>query len=353
METAELESFAPPPTIGEALGVTPQTQQTRPLKVGLILTTVEDRDGGNTPRWSDLVAMARRADEVGFDSIWIPDHLTHKFEGIPEYGIWECWSLMCGLAAVTSRVEIGSWVLCVSFRNPALIAKMADTLEEISAGRLRLALGAGWHKPEYDAFGFPFDHRIGRFEEALTIIHGLLRDGRIDFQGRFSEARDCELRPRGPRPGGPPIVIGTIAGSPLGRLQGLPEPTPGDSRMLRLVARYAEEWNVPWINDPADLAPLQSLINAACAAENRDPATLLRSHGLMVNLPFWRDRPGTERIRATRASLNPIGGSSQQIADTLRRFAAAGTDHVHLQLDPETVEGIDAFAEVLEILDQG
>ncbi|MEA2530036.1 MAG: hypothetical protein QOG89_1680 [Thermomicrobiales bacterium] len=349
MVTPSAESTSLPPGLGEGT----LTKSRRPLKAGLILTTVEDRDGGNTPRWTDLAAMARRAEEVGFDSIWIPDHLTHKFDGIPEYGIWECWSLMCGLAAVTSRVEIGSWVLCASFRNPALLAKMADTLDEISNGRLLLALGAGWHEPEYRAFGFPFDHRIGRFEESLTIIHSLLREGRVDFHGRVVEARDCELRPRGPRPEGPPIVIGTIAGSPLGRLLGLPEPAPGESRMLRLVARFADEWNVPWINDPADLAPLQRAIEAACAAENRDPSTLLRSHGVAVNLPFWRDRPGADRVRATRANLNPIEGSPDALADSLRRFAAAGTDHVHVQLDPETIEGIDAFADVLAILDQG
>jgi alkanesulfonate monooxygenase SsuD/methylene tetrahydromethanopterin reductase-like flavin-dependent oxidoreductase (luciferase family) len=297
--------------------------------------------------------MARRAEEVGFDSIWVPDHLTHKFEGVPEYGIWECWSLMCGLAAVTSRVEIGSWVLCTSFRNAALLAKMADTLDEISAGRLLLALGAGWHEPEYRAFGFPFDHRIGRFEESLTIVHGLLRRGRVDFRGRFAEAQDCELRPRGPRPGGPPIVVGTIAGSLLGRVLGLPEPAPRDSRMLRLVARFADEWNVPWVNDPRDLVSLDRLIESACVAEGRDPAGLRRSHGTIVNLPMWRDRPGSDRVRAVRAALNPIEGSPAEIAEALRRFAAAGTDHVHVQIDPETVEGIEAFAEVLALLDEG
>lgn len=326
--------------------------RTRPLKVGLILTTVEDRDGGNTPRWTDLAALARRADAVGFDSVWIPDHLTHKFEGAPEYGIWECWSTMCAVAAVTEHVEVGPWVLCASFRNPALLAKMTDTLDEISGGRFVLALGAGWHEPEYRSFGYPFDHRIGRFEEALTIVHGLLRNGRIDFHGRFAEARNCELRPRGPYINGPPLVIGTIAGSPLGRLLNLPEPKAGESRMLRLVARFADEWNVPWVNDPADLTPLRSAIEAACAVEGRAPSTLRRSHGVMVNLPIWRDRPGADRVRATRAALNPIEGGPEELADVLRTFAGAGIDHVHLQLDPETVEGVEAFAPTLEFLDR-
>jgi alkanesulfonate monooxygenase SsuD/methylene tetrahydromethanopterin reductase-like flavin-dependent oxidoreductase (luciferase family) len=322
------------------------------LKVGLILTTVENRANGRYPRWSQLVAQARRAEEVGFDSIWISDHLTHRFDGVPEYGILECWTILSALAATTSRVEIGPWVLCTSFRNPALLAKMADTLDEVSGGRLILGLGAGWHEPEYAAFGFPFDHRIGRFEEALTIISGLLRDGRVDFRGRFAEAIDCELRPRGPRPTGPPLMIGTIAGSPLGRELGMPDPTPGESRMFRLVARFADEWNVPWLNDPADLAPALAAMEAALAAEGRDPATLRRSQGVMVNLPMWRDRPGNDRTRALRAAFKAIEGSAEAIAGALRGLAAAGTDHVHVHLDPESLEGIEAFAPVLEVLDR-
>ena len=150
---------------------------------------------------------------VGFDSVWLPDHLLFRFPGVRPQGVWDVWSLLSALAATTKRVEIGPLVACTSFRNPALIAKMADTIDEISGGRLILGLGAGWHKPEYDAFGFPFDHRVSRFEEAMQIIHGLLRDGHVDFEGKFYSARDCELRPRGPRPQGPPILWGpTVPG---------------------------------------------------------------------------------------------------------------------------------------------
>jgi alkanesulfonate monooxygenase SsuD/methylene tetrahydromethanopterin reductase-like flavin-dependent oxidoreductase (luciferase family) len=241
---------------------------TRPLKVGLILTTVEDRDGGNTPRWSDLAALARRAEEVGFDSVWVPDHLTHKFEGVPEYGIWECWSVMGAVAAVTSRVEIGPWVLCTSFRNPALIAKMADTLDEISGGRFVLALGAGWHEPEFTAYGYPFDHLASRFEEGLRIVHDLLRTGRADFHGQYHTVAGCELRPRGPRPLGPPIVIGTN----------------GD-RLLRLTAQYADAWNTSWLRDPSEIPPLRAAVDAACHAVGRDPTTLARTACVFPDLP--------------------------------------------------------------------
>ena len=123
----------------------------------------------------------------------------------------------------TSRIELGPFVACNSFRNPALLAKMAVTLDEVSDGRLVLGIGAGWHEPEYHAFGYPYDDRVGRFEEALQIIAPLLREGRVDFEGRYCQARDCEIAPRGPRPAGPPILIGAQR-----------------PRMMRLAARFAD-----------------------------------------------------------------------------------------------------------------
>ena len=123
----------------------------------------------------------------------------------------------------TSRIELGPFVACNSFRNPALLAKMAVTLDEVSDGRLVLGIGAGWHEPEYHAFGYPYDHRVGRFEEALQIIAPLLREGRVDFEGRYCQARDCEIAPRGTPAGWPPILIGAQR-----------------PRMMRLAARFAD-----------------------------------------------------------------------------------------------------------------
>ncbi|HKM73588.1 MAG TPA: LLM class flavin-dependent oxidoreductase [Stellaceae bacterium] len=180
-----------------------RSETTRPLKVGLLLSVAEGSAG---ERWANLKAMARHAEAAGFDSLWIADHMSVPVSpGEPERGRWECWSILAALAAVTERVELGTLVTCTSFRNPALLAKMADTVEEISDGRLILGLGAGYYEPEYRAFGFPFDHRVGRFEEALQIVYGLLRRGTIDFNGQYYQARDCELTPRGPRPGGLPF----------------------------------------------------------------------------------------------------------------------------------------------------
>src|SRR6516162_3824332 len=185
----------------------------RPIKVGLLLPIAEETMAGATPRWADLKAIARLAEAGGFDSLWVPDHLIIDFTayGVPaetRAGLWDCWSILAALAAVTTQVELGTIVACVGFRNPALLAKMADTIDEISGGRLILGLGAGYHEPEHRAFGYPFDHLVGRFEEALQIIHPLLRKGAVDFHGKYHQATECELRPRASRSAGPPILIG-------------------------------------------------------------------------------------------------------------------------------------------------
>jgi hypothetical protein len=186
-----------------------ETAPARRLKIGMYVPFSERQMDGETPRWADILAMARRAEAVGFDSLWVPDHLIQYYEGVAPRGGWECWTLVSALAAATSRVELGTIVTATSFRNPALLAKIVDTVEEISGGRVILGLGTGYHEPEYRAFGYPYDHPFSRFEEALTILHGLLRHGQIDFAGTYYQARECELRPRGPRPNGPPILIGS------------------------------------------------------------------------------------------------------------------------------------------------
>ena len=306
------------------------TTRTRPLKVGLLLPETEGQFDGGTAHWSDLRTMTRLAEEVGFDSVWITDHLIQRHPGQAPRGPWEGWSLLAALAAVTDRVAIGPLVICTGYRNPALLAKMADTVDEISGGRLILGLGAGWHEPEYRAFGYPFDHRVARFEEALTIITGLLREGHVDFAGTYYQARDCELRPRGPRPQGPPLWIGTVG-----------------PRMLELTARHADAWNA-WFdktgNRVENVPALRDAVDAACAAVGRDPATLERT--LAVNVEVGPHAPST-------MSAPPLTGSPEELAAGLRAYAAAGIGHVQVWLEPNTPAGIAAFAPVLELLDRG
>ncbi len=308
----------------------------RPLKVGLVLPQIEEWMAGGTARWSDLLAMAERAEALGFDSLWLVDHFWYQFplddETERPRGVWECWSLLAALAAATRRVELGTLVVCTAFRNPALLAQMAATVDEISGGRLILGLGAGYYEREFRAFGYPSDRLASRFEEALTIMHGLLRHGQIDFVGKYYEARECELRPRGPRPAGPPIMIGSSG-----------------PKMLGLLARYADLWNV-WlvhgVSRAEAIPPLRERVDAACREAGRDPATVGRTATVLV------DYLGTDdvalRLMRPASMPEPIRGDAPAIAAALRAFAGEGIAHLQIFLHPNNLAGIERFAPVLE-----
>ncbi len=197
----------------------------RPLKVGIQLPEVEYE-----PRWSELAAMARLAEDVGLDSIWVGDHYLYR-DAAGARGPWEAWTQLAALAAVTSRVALGPLVAATAFHQPAVLAKLAATVDEISGGRLVLGLGAGWNDVEFAAFGFPGEQRIARFEEAFTIVRTLLREGHIDFDGRFYQLRDCELLPRGPRPEARPCSSARAGrGCCASRCRGRRLGTPGTRR---------------------------------------------------------------------------------------------------------------------------
>jgi alkanesulfonate monooxygenase SsuD/methylene tetrahydromethanopterin reductase-like flavin-dependent oxidoreductase (luciferase family) len=297
----------------------------RPLKVGINLPTTEGALSGKTASWADLFAFAERAEALGFDSLWVPDHLLLRWQEQTR-GIWECWSLLAALAAVTHRVELGSLVACTAFRSPALLAKMADTIDEISGGRLIVGLGAGWDGPEDRAFDIKSDHRVDRFEEALQIIVPLLCIGRVDFAGKYYQAQGCELRPRGPRPGGPPILIGAKG-----------------PRMLGLAATYADLWNAEGpVRRPEEISSRRAAGDAACAAIGRDPATLGRSASVVVNLPMSQTQ-----------GEQPEPTSPEEIAQMLRKYAQEGLSHIQLWLVPSTIASLEWFAPVLNLLDRG
>ncbi|MBA2758177.1 MAG: LLM class flavin-dependent oxidoreductase [Chloroflexia bacterium] len=310
----------------------------RPIEVGLFLPPAEVPHLGCITNWKDLVAVAIRAEALGFDSLWLADHLLLEYPERDPIGLWECWSLRAALAAATSRIELGPLVSCTCYRNPALLAKMADTVEEISGGRLILGLGAGWHESEFHSFGFPYDHRVSRFEEALQIIIPLLRGELVDFEGRYHHAQNCQLRPLGPRPVGPPILIGAKG-----------------PRMMRLAATYADAWDSDFIANPTDLSPLRAMLDnldAACREVGRDPVTLRRTASFSVNLP-GHSRPDDHWMAEGRIAGKPATGSPEELAALLMTYAAEGIDRVQVWLDPNTVETIEAFATVLELLEQG
>jgi probable F420-dependent oxidoreductase len=286
--------------------------------------------------WPELVAMAQTAERIGLDSIWVGDHLLYRYPGEPARGPWEAWSILAGLAAVTSRVELGPLVACLGFHNPAILAKKAATVDAISGGRLVLGVGAGWHRPEYDAFGVPFDHRASRFEEAFTVVRELLRTGACDFHGAYYAVNDCVLLPRGPRPAGPPLVVGSF----------------GD-RLLKITLPHVDGWNA-WFADYGNtregLVALLAKIDAACETVGRDPATLEKSITPSVRMPGGVGRPGGD---PTERTIEPLAGEPEQLAATLRDYAGLGVRHVQLVLDPITVASIEALAPMLEMLDAG
>ena len=293
------------------------------MKLGLVLDISENSLKGHTPTFQEIKDMGQAAEGIGFDSLWIPDHLIFRFPEQEEGGQFEVFTFLSALAAVTKRVALGPLVACTSFRSPALLAKMADSLDQISEGRFILGLGAGWHKPEYDAFGFPFDALASRFEEALSIIVPLLREGQVDFQGRYYQASNCVMRPRGPTRGGPPIWIGARR-----------------PRMLKLIARYADAWNTVWHTEPEDVTKQYALFQEACREVGRDPAAIELTAGVIVRLePSAEASPG-----------KAISGSLEDIAAKLRGFSDVGVKHLNIVIDGLDLAHVERFAPVIQML---
>jgi probable F420-dependent oxidoreductase len=286
------------------------------MKIGLMLPLAEDETGG----FADLRAMAIAAEEGGLDSVWGADHLIFR-EADETTGIHECWTTLTAVAAVTSRVEIGPLVLALPFRNPALTAKMAAELDEVSGGRLILGLGCGWHRPEFDAFGYPFERRVSAFAEGLEILIPLLRGERVTFEGRYHRAVDLELLPSPVRAGGPPILI---AGK--------------RPRMLSLVARWADQWNAAWYGPPDGAHELRqrlSNLNAALAEAGRDPATLAITAGIFVAF----EGAGAD------APERAIRGSLDDVAAALAGYAELGARHLITHVFPRTPDAVSRLGE--------
>ena len=300
----------------------------RPFRVGVQLPEVE-----RVVTWPEVRDMAIAAEDVGFDSLWVGDHLLYRSDGETK-GPWEAWSVLAAIAAVTHRVQLGPLVAATSFHSPAMLAKKAATVDEISDGRLILGIGAGWNRTEFDAFGFPFDHRASRFEEAFTIIRTLLAEGSIDFDGTYYTLRDCELVPPA-RPGGIPLMIGSEG-----------------PRVLRATLPHVDSWNAwhAWYDNSLDGAEaLLARIDDACAEAERDPKTLGRSLAVFVRAPGGDS--GQRQGSPNRKSSLAIEGDQESIAEHLVGLAALGVDDVQLVVDPITAASIEWLGGVLAVLD--
>jgi alkanesulfonate monooxygenase SsuD/methylene tetrahydromethanopterin reductase-like flavin-dependent oxidoreductase (luciferase family) len=263
-----------------------------------------DGPGGRTPAWADVRATAEAAEESGLDSVWIADHLLARMPDGTVHGMHDAWTLLSAVAAVTSRVELGPLVLCSSFRSPSVIANMAATLDTVAGGRLVLGLGAGWHDPEYEAFGFPTDHRVSRFAEALEIVARLLRGERVTFDGRYYAVSDASLTPA------PSRRIPVLVAAKL-------------PRMLRLTARWADAWNTAWFSSPDErLQERLGLLEEAIAAESRAEPELVRTLGIVVG---EEDTPS-------------------DVARGLETWAELGFHHVIAQPEPLTPASVERLA---------
>lgn len=301
----------------------------RRMSLGLMVPIFENSAFGGTPGFADMLHMVRAADEAGFDTVWFADHFSAVTPaGEPGRGVWECFTTMAGLAAATNDldIELGTLVACTGFRNPGVLAKMAETLDEVSGGRFILGLGAGWHEPEYDMFGMPFDHRASRFEEAIAIVTDLIRTGASDRRGRFFETHDAFNRPRGPRAGtgGPPVLVGTS----------------GD-RMLEITARYAEAWNTVWHPDAEAARPKVDALRRACDAVVRDPGSIVMTAGGNIALDGY-----------TGTRPDPMRGTVTEIATRVAAFAGLGFEHFVCGLDPCTPASVAAFAGTVAAIDR-
>jgi alkanesulfonate monooxygenase SsuD/methylene tetrahydromethanopterin reductase-like flavin-dependent oxidoreductase (luciferase family) len=236
--------------------------------------------------------------------------------------------VLAALGVATRRVELGTLVGCTGYQNPARLARLADTIDEISSGRLILGLGAGDHWSEFRRYGAPFDRPISRFEEALRIIVPLLREGRVDFEGEFYAARDCELSPRA-RSAGPPILIGALGTGP---------------RMRRLVAQYADQSNGWYTFDHEPfldrLRERLANLDAALLEHGRAPGTLVKTVGLSIAMPGWSGEGGT------------LVGDAERIAEQLLEIRDLGVEHVQVVTSPAGPRGIEGLARVLEDLDR-
>ncbi len=294
------------------------------MKIGIVLP-MNEADGPGAGTWPAIRRLALVAEAGGLDSLWVYDHLIFRMEGEKEDGIHEAWTLLAALAAVTERAELGTIVLGTGFRPPALTAKMAATLDEVADGRLILGLGTGWHEPEYRAFGYPFDHRAGRFEEALAIIAPLLRGERVTLHGRWHEVEDAVLIPPPPRPSRLPGRIPLLIAAK-------------GERVLRLVARHADAWNMAWFGFPDERsAGRLSDLMAACDAVGRDPASIEITVGLTVDKEAAAGgRPGAPAA---------LPSDPTTIARALDAWRDLGVGHVQVDMRPANGRMVEVLLE--------
>ena len=291
------------------------------MRVGVIVPMSASDGAGRTPSWPGIRAFAEHAEAAGLDSVWVCDHFFGSMPGAPPEGVHEAWTLATALATATTRVEVGQLVTCATYRNPGLLAKMAVTADAVSRGRLVLGLGAGWHDTEYEAFGYPSDHRVSRLEEALEIVVPLLSGETVSYTGRYHRVADAVLLP--PPDRRIPLLV---AGN--------------GPRILRLTAHYAEAWNTAWFAGPDKrLRERVTALDTALDEAGRDPSTLRRTVGVYVADPA-----------VAPEESEAFTGSVDELAETLTRLGELGFADVIAVLEPMNDRSLDRLAEARELV---
>jgi len=291
------------------------------MRVGIALPIGERGPDRRATPYQQLREMAVAAEQGGADSIWVADHLFYENDGEVR-GMWEAMSVLAALADATERVELGPLVMCVPFRNPGMIAWIANTTDDISGGRFVVGLGSGWHPPEFDAFGFNFARRVSVFEDSLKVILPLLRDGRSDYDGEFAKGV-AELRPAGPRAGkgGPPILIAGFK-----------------PRMMALVAQHADRWNSVWYGYPTDkFREERNDLEQACASVGRNSSEIEVSAGVMVSAEAGKPNDDEQ-----------LYGDADQIAEGLAKWRDEGVTEVMCAMQPASVELVERITRAAE-----
>ena len=311
------------------------TSNGAPIGIGLNLPTWPLRDGSYAT-WPQMRSLALAIEALGVDTLWVPDHLQRESPKRGTFGFWECWTILTAAAEATSRIEIGPFIACTGFRNPALLAKMAETLDEVSGGRVVLGLGSGVpaRDPSWSAFGYDGSRHVAKYGEAVEIVTRLVQDGALTFEGEHYRVDGAVIEPRGPRAGAMPVFAAGV----------------GD-RTAQVAARHADRINVnKTIANAADAAEVMAIARRACEAVGRDPADA-RRHGL---------GPAVDRRRRGRGREAGLpGGEPAEVAATVRAIRDAGVEHLTMYAaaadDPSplpalTDEYLDRFAPFLEAI---
>ena len=278
------------------------------MKIGVTIPAY-DLATGRARSFREMLDDAVGAEKLGYDSVWVMDHILVERGGTRRFAGPEPLIFLSHLAARTERVELGTLVLCAPFRPPVQLAREAKTLQMASDGRFRCGIGAGWHQPEFDAFGFPFDHLVSRFEEYVVVLNRLLGSGPVDFDGRYQLLRQGEVF-------GEPAPLPWIAAA--------------GPRMLRLTGRLAGGWNGAWYGaDTSTFRAGLAEVEAGLAAAGRERSELVASAGIFA-------LPGT-----TEGGPGVITGSPEQVVEALAGYREAGCDHAILNFAPAPFSLVD------------